>query len=292
MFFLLALLKQIHNLINMITISFINMKGGVGKTTTTVEIGTILAKEFNKKVLIIDLDPQTNASFSLMGLSEWEKIKDSSTMADVLGMNKGYSSRDDEYDINNAIINNVCGVNGLDLIPSHIELTFLDLDLSGQAGREIILQNQLKKSSKEYDFILIDCPPNLTLAPQNALVVSDYLIVPVTPEFYPSIGLPLLISRIKQLKKRLPDCNVEFLGVVFTKVKTGTRNHTHLMDEIRKTCEDLEIETFQTIIPETVKISEAATKNKPAALINPNSNGVQAYANLVSEILLTLDELE
>lgn len=276
----------------MATISFINMKGGVGKTTTVVEVGTILAKEYSKKVLIIDLDPQTNATFSLMGLSEWEKIKDTSTIADVLGMNKGYSLRDDEYNINNAIVKNVCNIEGLDLIPSHIELTFLDLDLSGQAGREIILQNQLKKCDIEYDFILIDCPPNLTLAPQNALVVSDYLIVPVIPEFYPSIGLPLLINRVKQLKKRLPDCSVEFLGVVFTKVKTSTRNHTHLMDEIRKTCESLEIEAFQSVIPETVRISEAATRNKPASLVNPTSDGIKAYENLVSEILLTLEAEE
>ncbi len=268
------------------------MKGGVGKTTTVVEIASILAKEHNKNVLIIDLDPQTNATFSLMGIETWEKIKDNATIADVLGMNKGFSSREEEYDINTAILENVCGINGLDLIPSHIELTFLDLDLSGQAGREIILQNQLKNCKKEYDYILIDCPPNLTLAPQNALVVSDYIIVPVIPEFYPSIGLPLLTNRIKQLKKRLPNCNVELLGVVFTKVKRGTINHTQQMDSIRKTCENEGIETFQTVIPDTVRISEAATSNKPAYIVNPSSDGVAAYKNLVSEILLTLEPEE
>lgn len=266
------------------------MKGGVGKTTTVVEIGTILAKEHDKNVLIIDLDPQTNATFSLMGIDDWEKIKDNATIADVLGMNKGYSSREEDYDINNAIVDDVCGIKGLDLIPSHIELTFLDLDLSGQAGREIILQNQLKNSKKEYDYILIDCPPNLTLAPQNALVVSDYIIVPVIPEFYPSIGLPLLSNRITQLKKRLPNCKVKLLGVVFTKVKRGTINHTERMDSIRKDCEKLGIETFQTIVPDTVRISEAATSNKPAYLVNPNSDGVDAYKNLVNEILITLEE--
>lgn len=273
----------------MTTISFINMKGGVGKTTTVVEIGTILAKVHKKKVLIIDLDPQTNATFSLMGIKEWEKIKDNATIADVLGMNKGYSSRDGDYDINSAIVENVCGIKGLDLIPSHIELTFLDLDLSGQAGREIILQNQLQNCNKDYDYILIDCPPNLTLAPQNALVVSDYIIVPVIPEFYPSIGLPLLSNRITQLKKRLPNCNVELLGVIFTKVKRGTINHTNRMDSIRKDCEKLGLETFQTIIPDTVRISEAATSNKPAYLVNPTSDGVISYKNLVNEMLLILE---
>ena len=270
-------------------ISFINMKGGVAKTTSVVEIGTILTKYHRKRVLIIDLDPQTNATFSLMGIAEWEKLKDNATIADVLGMNNGFTGREDDYDINKAIVKNVCGLNGLDLIPSHIELTFLDLDLSGQAGREIILQNQLKNCNNQYDYILIDCPPNLTLAPQNALVVSDYIIVPVIPEFYPSIGLPLLTNRIKQLKKRLPNCNVELLGVIFTKVKRGTVNHTFQMDSIRKTCEAEGIETFQTIIPDTVKISEAATSNKPATIVNPHSDGVAAYKHLVSELLLILE---
>src|SRR5262245_4623129 len=104
------------------TISFINMKGGVGKTTSVVEIATILAKEHNKRILVIDLDPQTNATLSLITLEDWEKIKDSATIADVLGMNRGMSSRDDEFDINLAIIKNVCGINNLDLIPSHLEL--------------------------------------------------------------------------------------------------------------------------------------------------------------------------
>lgn len=276
----------------MIVISYINMKGGVGKTTTVVEMGAILAGEHNKSVLIIDLDPQTNATFSLMGIRDWEKLKDDATIADVLGMNKGYSSRDSDYDINKAIVHDVCNIKGLDLIPSHIELTFLDLDLSGRAGREIILQNQLKNSVKQYDYVLIDCPPNLTLAPQNALVVSDYIIVPVIPEFYPSIGLPLLSNRITQLKRRLPNCNVKILGVVFTKVKRGTINHTERMDSIRKDCEGLDVETFQTIIPDTVRISEAATKNKPAYLANPNSDGVEAYKNLVNEVLITLKDGE
>lgn len=265
------------------------MKGGVGKTTTVVEIGAILAKIHKKKVLIIDLDPQTNATFSLMGIEAWEKLKDNATIADVLGMNKGFSSREEEYDINKAIVENVCKIQGLDLIPSHIELTFLDLDLSGQAGREIILQSQLKNCKKEYDYILIDCPPNLTLAPQNALVVSDYILVPVIPEFYPSIGLPLLSNRIKQLKKRLPNCKVELLGVVFTKVKRGTINHTERMDSIRKDCETLAIETFQTIIPDTVRISEASTSNKPALIVNPDCDGITAYKNLVNEMLLILE---
>jgi len=266
------------------------MKGGVGKTTSVVEIGTILATDHDKNVLIIDLDPQTNATFSLMKLDAWNDVKDTATIADVLGMNKGFSARDEEYDINNAIIENVGGINGLDLIPSHLELTFLDLDLGAQAGREHILANQLEKCNKEYDYILIDCPPNLTVAPQNALVISDYIIVPVAPEFYAAIGLPLLSNRVTQLKKRLPGCTVEILGVIFTQVR-NTNDHNHHLDEIRTTCSgDLNIETFQTVIPFTTRISEAAKWNRPASLTNPDSNGVQAYKSLTQELLLHLEE--
>lgn len=228
-------------------ISFINMKGGVGKTTSTVEIGAILAKEHGKKVLIIDIDPQTNATLSLISLEKWEELKDDSTIADVLGMNKGMSSREEDYNINNAIINNVGGINNLDLIPSHLELTFLDLDLVSVPARESVLQNKIDKIEAEYDFILIDCPPNLTLAPQNALIVSDYIIVPVVPEIFPSIGLPLLVNRVNKWKKSFKDCTVEFLGVVFTKVDARYSMHSQQMDALRR--KDV-IDCFATIIPQ------------------------------------------
>eukprot|EP01035_Chromulina_nebulosa_P043578 gene43578-59025_t len=124
------------------------MKGGVGKTTSVVEIATLLATEHAKSVLVIDLDPQTNATLSFISLEEWEKIKDSGTIADVLGMNKGFSTRNEEFDINNAIISNAGGIDNLDLIPSHLELTFLDLDLGSASAREFILQSQLKNTKK------------------------------------------------------------------------------------------------------------------------------------------------
>ena len=273
-------------------ISFINMKGGVGKTTTVVELASILAKEHNKKVLVIDLDPQTNATFSLMPMDEWNKIKDTKTIANVLGMRRGYSSREDEFDINTSITKNVAGINNLDLIPSHLELTFLDLDLSSQPAREHILSKEIGKIIDTYDFIMIDCPPNLTLAPQNALVASDFIIVPVVPEVFPAIGLPLLINRIEDLSKRLPNCNPKILGVVFTKVKRGTNIHTQQIDAIRKSSLALKVDTFQTIIPETVRISEAVASQKPAYIVNPNSDGTSSYKNFTKELLLKLEEYE
>ena len=269
----------------MTTISFINMKGGVGKTTSVVEIAIILATEHAKKILVIDLDPQTNATLSFITFEAWEKVKDNATIADVLGMNKGMSSREEEFDINDAIIKNAGGIKNLDLIPSHLELTFLDLDLGGTPGRESILVNKLSMAQTNYDFILIDCPPNLTIAPQNALVVSDYIIVPVVPEVFPAIGLPLLVNRVQYLKRHLPNCKVEFLGVMFTKVKKSTNLHQQQMDALRKSNEAMKLHTFSSIIPETVRISEAVAKNKPAFLLNKDDAGPIAYQTLVREIL-------
>lgn len=266
------------------------MKGGVGKTTSVVEVATLLATEHNKRVLVIDLDPQTNATLSFINLSEWERVKDIGTIADVLGMHRGLTSRDEQFDINKAIIENVGGIENLDLIPSHLELTFLDLDLVSMPGREYILKGQLSKANKEYDFILIDCPPNLTLAPQNALIVSDYIMVPVVPEVFSAIGLPLLVNRVKTLKSRLMDCHVEFLGVMFTKVKRITNLHTQQMDALRQANERDSLYTFATFIPESVRISEAVASNRPAVLLNSGSNGAEAYRNLVLEMINRIEE--
>lgn len=263
-------------------ISFINMKGGVAKTTSTVEIAAILANVHNKRVLVIDLDPQTNATLSLITLENWERIKDVATIADVLGMNRGMSSRNDEFDINQAVIENVCGINNLDLIPSHLELTFLDLDLVSRPARECILQNQIRNLTKQYDYILIDCPPNLTLAPQNALVISDYIIVPVVPEVFPAIGLPLLVNRVNGWKRSIASCQVEFLGIIFTKVDGRYNMHAQQMDALRR--QNI-IDSFSTIIPQNTELSKAAAKSRPALLESPHCAGVQSYQTLVQEIL-------
>ncbi len=267
-------------------ISFINMKGGVGKTTSVVEIAALLATEHKKKVLVIDLDPQTNATLSFITLENWEQIKDEATIADVLGMNRGASSRDEEFDIENAIIKNVCGIKNLDLIPSHLELTFLDLDLVSAPARESVLKNQFEKANLDYDYVLIDCPPNLTLAPQNALIISDYIIVPVTPEIFPAIGLPLLVNRVNKWKRSFRECSVEFLGLVFTKVDGRYSIHSQQMDALRK--KNI-IPSFSTIIKQNADLGKAIAQNKPATIVFPHCSGVESYRNLTKEIIRKLE---
>lgn len=267
------------------------MKGGVGKTTSVVEVATILVKEHRKKVLIIDIDPQTNATFAFIKYDIWEQEVQNNTIADVLGMNQNLSSREKEYDINKAVVENVAGIENLDLISSHLELTFLDLDLSSRAGRESILSKKIKKLKKKYDFIIIDCPPNLTLAPQNALVASDYIITPMVPDFYSFLGLPLLSNRVKKLKAEL-DMRVSFLGVIFTRVESNTTLHSEYIPKIRQVCERENIYDFKTIIPKNIKLSEASSNNKPASISYPTEKGVISYKNLVKEILQKMEGLE
>ncbi|WP_422840450.1 ParA family protein [Aeromonas veronii] len=270
-------------------ISFINMKGGVGKTTSVVEVSTILATKHDKKVLLIDIDPQTNATFSLVDYEYWHNNVSENTIADVLGRNNNLSSRSADYDINKAVIKNVAGITNLDLISSHLSLTFLDLDLSSQAGREKILSRQIKKLSSDYDYILIDCPPNLTLAPQNALVASNYIITPIIPDFYSFLGLPLLINRIDKLRKEL-EIDVSFLGCVFTRVENQTRLHNDFIPKIRDVCEQEGIYSFNTIIPKNIKLSEASSSSSPASMLFPSEAGVISYNNLVKELLIILEE--
>jgi len=271
-------------------ISFINMKGGVGKTTSVVEVATILVKEHQKKVLIIDIDPQANATFAFIKYDDWEENVQNNTIADVLGMNENLSSRSKEYDINKAIVENIAEIENLDLISSHLELTFLDLDLSSRAGRESILAKKIKNLNKEYDFIIIDCPPNLTLAPQNALVASDYIITPIVPDFYSFLGLPLLSNRVKKLKSEL-EMKVSFLGVIFTRVESNTNLHTNFTPKIRAVCEHEKIYDFKTIIPKNIKLSEASSNNIPASVSFPGEKGVISYKNLVKEMLQRIEEL-
>lgn len=272
------------------TISFINMKGGVGKTTSVVEVATVLVKDHDKRVLIIDIDPQTNATFSFIEYDDWQENVEQNTIADVLGMNKHLSSRRDEYDINKAVIKNVSDIVGLDLISSHLSLTFLDLDLSAQAGREMILSRQIKRLEEEYDYILIDCPPNLTLAPQNALVASDYIITPIIPDFYSFLGLPLLKNRVDRLNRDL-NIDVEFLGCLFTRVERTVNLHSEFMPKIRNICEEYGIYDFKTIVPKNIKLSEASSSNSPARIAFPDSTGVSAYKTIVNEMLRKLGEL-
>ncbi len=272
-------------------ISLLNMKGGVGKTTVAVNLAANLARDHGKKVLLVDLDPQTNASLSLMPEKAWTKwAADHGTMADIFEVaGEGKRSKsDDLHKFKDCIIHDVVPeIPGLDLIPSHLKLTFLDLDLASRPGRERILARKLEKVVEAYDIIVCDCPPNLQTATQNALYASDYFLVPMQPDFLSSVGLGLLLDRLDYLKSEL-EFKIKCLGVVFTRVRRHVTFHQETMERLPGEKAFKKLYFFTTVIPENIAISEAPMSAKPIALYDGSASGAEAFRELAKEVVVQL----
>ncbi len=269
-------------------ISFINMKGGVGKTTCAVNVATYLARDHAKRVLLVDLDPQTNASLSVMPETAWQQWQEEhGTMADILEVH-WKKKQAGHARLKDCIVHDVLpAVPGLDLIPSHLSLTFLDLDLAARPGRERILARKIEKVLEEYDLILCDCAPNLMTGTQNALYASDWYLIPMQPDFLSSIGLGLLQDRLGYLKKEL-EFKIRCLGVVFTRVRGWLRYHAETMEKLREEREFKRLHFFETTIPENIKLAEAPMEAKPIALHDNSAIGAEAFRNLTQEFLSRL----
>jgi chromosome partitioning protein len=267
-------------------ISFVNMKGGVGKTTCAVNVATSLVLDHGKKVLLVDLDPQTNASLSLMTEQAWSDwARDSGTMADVLDVDGEGRRGDDHVKFRRCIVGDVVpAVPGLDLIPSHLKLTFLDLDLAGRPGRERIFARKLAKVVDDYDFVLCDCPPNLQVATQNALHASDYFVVPMQPDFLSSVGLTLLLDRLDYLKAEL-EIDVKCMGVAFSRVRRHVKFHQETMARLPNEKAFKKLPFFKTVIPENVTLSEAPMRALPVALYDSSAPGAVAFRELTQEVV-------
>ena len=268
-------------------VSFINMKGGVGKTTCAVNIAAYLAREHQKRVLLVDLDPQTNASLSVMSEKRWTKWQeDHGTMADILEVD---SKRRDAFKLKDCIIHDVQpDIPGLDLIPSHLKLTFLDLDLAARPGRERIFTRKLEKVKLEYDVILCDCAPNLMTGTQNALYASDRFFIPMQPDFLSSIGLELLLDRLAYLRKSL-EFKISCLGAAFTRVRAHLHYHQETMERLREAKGLKRVHFFETIIPENIKLAEAPMESRPIALHDASATGAEAFRSLTAEFLEKLE---
>jgi chromosome partitioning protein len=268
-----------------IVISLLNMKGGVGKTTAAVNIAAYLARDHGKRVLLVDLDPQTNASLSLMPEKAWEKwARDHGTMADVLEVD-GRRGKEDRPKLAQCIIQSVVPeIPSLDLLPSHLRLTFLDLDMAGRPGRERILARKLGKVLDDYDIVLCDCPPNLQTATQNALFASDWFLVPMQPDYLSSIGLDLLLDRLDYLREEL-QFRIRCLGIVFTRVRGHIRFHSETMERLPSEKGHRRLHFFTSHIPENIKLSEAPMESKPIVLHDNSASGADAFRALTAEIL-------
>lgn len=252
-------------------IAVANRKGGVGKTTTTVNIATAMAAT-GKKVLVVDLDPQGNASTS-MGINKRGRMASS---YEVLLGNKKLSE---------AVV--WTEVPNFSIIPSSPDLAGAEVELIEIAQREYMLKKALKTEAVNYDYVLIDCPPSLSLVTINALVAANAVIVPLQCEFLALEGITDLIRNINQIKKRFnPD--LELQGVVLTMYDRRNNLSQMVEDDVRNYFGK---KVYQTVIPRNVRISEAPSHGKPVLLYDFKCAGSQAYISLTGEVLRREKEL-
>ncbi len=246
-------------------LAVVNQKGGVGKTTTVVNLAAILAAR-GKKVLLIDMDPQGNATSGL----GFEKNNLEKTIYDVL-INLDPVSQ--------AIFDT--GRSGLHLCPANIELAGAEVELVGVVSRETVLRNAIKDIRKLYDVILMDCPPSLGLLTINGLTAADGVLVPIQSEYYALEGLTQLMETVSLIRRGLnPTLNI--FGVIVTMFDARTQLSHQVANEVRRYFGD---KVFRTIIPRNVRLSEAPSFGKAIMEYDPKSKGAESYDALAREVI-------
>ena len=245
-------------------ISIANQKGGVGKTTTTVNLSTILAKK-GKKVLLIDTDPQGNATSGLGITKELEL-----SVYDVLVGETAIDETLQETAIKN-----------LTVCPSNISLAGAEVELVSMMSREQRLKTKLDAIKEKYDYILIDCPPSLGLVTLNAFTASDSVLIPVQCEYFALEGLGQLLNTVNLVKKHL-NKNLEIEGALLTMYDARTNLSNQVVKEVKKYFED---KVYKTVIPRNVRLSEAPSYGMPISIYDPRSIGAKAYEKFAKELL-------
>ncbi len=246
-------------------IAIANQKGGVGKTTTTINLSACLA-EMGKKVLTIDMDPQGNTTSGL-GL---DKSSCKNTVYElILG----------ECSINDAVIHTE--IENLDLIPSNVNLAGAEIELLDVNDREYVLRNEVDYIRDDYNFILIDCPPSLNMLTVNAMTTADTILVPIQCEYYALEGLSQLMYTIDLVQQRLnPKLKME--GVVFTMYDARTNLSLQVVENVKN---NLDTTIYKTIIPRNVRLAEAPSHGLPINLYDSRSAGAESYRTLAKEVI-------
>lgn len=246
-------------------IAIANQKGGVGKTTTAINLSACLAEK-NKKILTIDIDPQGNTTSGL-GI---DKNNLHSTIYELMiGV-----CEFDECCVQTQIDN-------LTILPSNVNLAGAEIELIGVEGREFILKKYIDKVKDNYDFIIIDCPPSLNTLTVNAMTTADTVLVPIQCEFYALEGLTQLIHTINLVKQRL-NPNLEIEGVVFTMFDARTNLSLQVVENVKA---NLKQNIYKTIIPRNVRLAEAPSHGLPINLYDSKSAGAEGYRQLASEVI-------
>ena len=247
-------------------ISMCNQKGGVGKTTSTINMGACLA-EYGRKVLLVDLDPQGALSAGL-GLTH-DDIED--TIYDVM--------LDSHTSIHSAIQHT--GVAGLDLVPANIDLSAAEIQMVNEVGREHTLARALRPVRRDYDFIIIDCQPSLGLLTVNALACSQGVIIPMECEFFSLRGLALLTDTVEKVSDRI-NFDLEVMGILMTMFDRRTKHAREVMSRVVDYFGD---KVFDTVITRTVRFPETSVAGEPITTWAPNSPATQQYRNLAKEVI-------
>jgi chromosome partitioning protein len=237
-------------------LSCVNLKGGVGKTAIAVNFAAYCGQK-GFKTLLVDLDPQTNATFSAVSVKTWsDHKKKHGTVADLFGVRNADHAEGSSVTANDVIIKDV--FKGVDLVPSDLSLFTIDLDIGSRTAREKLLKKALKDVIEEYDIVVCDCPPNLTLPTQNALAISTHYVVPVSPDFLSSLGIALLIRRVKKFAEDM-EHEIEPAGIVLSRVGRPSMFRDQTTADLRKQFPD---NMLKTEIKERSAVTEATSKNK------------------------------
>lgn len=248
------------------TIAIANQKGGVGKTTTAINLSSCIA-EAGKKVLVIDMDPQGNCT-SGFGIRKNEL--ENTLYELIIG----------ECTLRECIMN-VNSVKNLKIIPSNVNLAGAEIDLLDLNDREYVLKNEIDYIKDDYDYIIIDCPPSLNMLTVNALTTADSVLVPIQCEYYALEGISQLINTIDLIHDRLNE-NLKIEGVVFTMFDARTNLST---DVVKNVQDNLDVKVYNSIIPRNVRLAEAPSNGLPINIYDPSSTGAKSYKNLAKEIM-------
>lgn len=246
-------------------IAIANQKGGVGKSTTSINLASCLAEK-GKKILVLDLDPQGNTTSGL-GIDK-NRIE-----------NTVYESMIGEKNIEECIQKNI--FDNLDIIPANVNLSGAEIELIDSEERSYVLKNRLKNLTDSYDFVIIDCPPSLSILTVNALTAADSVIVPIQCEFYALEGITQLMKTIELVKERLND-KLIIEGVVFTMFDARTNLSLQVVENVK---DNLDQNIYKTIIPRNVRLAEAPSHGLPINYYDSKSSGAVGYRELADEVI-------